>query len=266
MITIKNKEEIDLMRQGGQILAEVLGELAAKVRPGITTKSLDELAEAMIYMNGAMPGFKGFDGYPAALCASVNEEIVHALPSERKLKEGDIIGLDLGVLYPPENCGSCAFSHGCGGQRGLFTDAAITVAVGKISPEAKKIIEAARGALAIATDKIKPGRRLSEISAAIEEYVKKQNFTVIRELVGHGVGYDLHEEPEVPNFANSNFKDVVLKEGITLAIEPMISAGSAKIKKSKDNFGYLTADDSLSAHFEHTIVVTKDGCEVLTKI
>jgi len=266
MIKIKNPNEIELMRQGGKILAEVLAELAKKVKPGITTKELNELAEAMIYMNGAMPGFKGFDGYPAALCTSVKEEIVHALPSERKLKDGDIIGLDLGVLYPPENCGSCALSYGCGGQRGLFTDAAITVAVGKISPEAKKIIEAAKGALAAAVEKVKPGRKLSEVSAAIEDFAQKQGFAVIRELIGHGVGYDLHEEPEIPNFAGSQFKEVVLKEGMTLAIEPMLSAGSAKIKKSKDKYGYLTADDSLSAHYEHTIVVTKNGCEVLTKM
>ena len=170
MIKIKNANEIELMRQGGKILAEVLAEVAKKVKPGATTKSLDELAESLIYMNGARPGFKGFDGYPATLCTSINEEIVHALPSSRKLKDGDIIGLDLGILYPPENCSSCAMIHSCGGaprgealrgQRGLFTDAAITVAVGKASPEAKKIIEAAKGALAIAIDKIKPGRKLS---------------------------------------------------------------------------------------------------------
>ena len=266
MIKIKNETEIDLMRQGGKILASVLFEVTKKIKPGATTKSLDELAERLIFEHGALPGFKGFDNYPAALCTSINEEIVHALPSARKLKDGDIIGLDLGVLWPPENCGSCALSHGCGGQRGLFTDAAITVAVGKISPEAKKIVSAAKGALDIAITKIKPGRKLSEVSAAIEAYVAKQGLAVIRELVGHGVGYELHEEPEIPNFANSQFKDVVLKEGMTLAIEPMISAGSHKIKKSKDKFGYLTEDDSLAAHFEHTVAVTKNGCEVLTKI
>jgi len=264
MIKIKTKDEIELMRQRGKILAEVLAEVAKKVKPGATTQSLNELAETLIYMNGARPGFKGFDNYPAALCTSVNEEIVHALPSGRKLKDGDILGLDLGILYPPENCGSCALAHGCGGQRGLFTDAAITVAVGKVSTEAKKIIEAAKGALAVAVEKVKPGRKLSEVSAAIEDLAQKQGFAVIRELIGHGVGYVLHEEPEIPNFAGSQFKDVVLKEGMTLAIEPMLSAGSAKIKKSKDKYGYLTEDDSLAAHFEHTVVVTKDGCEVLT--
>jgi len=269
MIKIKNETEIDLMRQGGKILASVLFEVAKKVKPGTTTKSLDELAESLIYTQGALPGFKGFDGYPTTLCTSVNEEIVHALPSERKLKDGDIISLDLGVLYPPEQCASCALSRGCGSQRGLYTDAAMTVAVGKVNPEAKKIITVAKGALAVAIDKIKPGRKLSEVSAAIETYVKRQDFSVIRELIGHGVGYELHEDPEIPNFDFTNtqqFKDVVLKEGMTLAIEPMVSAGSYKIKKSKDKFGYLTDDDSLSAHFEHTVVVTEKGGDILTKI
>ncbi len=275
MISIKTKEEIELMRQGGHILASVLFEVAKKIKPGITTKELDELAEDLIYQQGALPGFKGFNDYPAALCTSINEEIVHALPSARKLKHGDIIGLDLGVLWPPENCNSCAMAHSCGGsprgealrgEQGLFTDAAITVAVGKVSPEAKKIISAAKGALDVAIDKIKPGRKLSEVSAAIEAYVAKQGLAVIRELVGHGVGYDLHEDPEIPNFASHYFQDVVLKEGMTLAVEPMVSVGSHKIKKSKDKYGYETEDGSLAAHFEHTVVVTKNGCEVLTKI
>lgn len=269
MIKIKNEIEIELMRQGGKILARVLDELAKKIKPGLTTKELDEMAENLIYQQGALPGFKGFNEYPAALCTSINEEIVHALPSARRLKEGDIIGLDLGVLYPPEHCATCAMSQGCGGQRGLYTDAAITVAVGEVSHEAKKIMEVARAALSVAIDKIKPGRNLSEVSAAIESYVAKQGFSVIRELIGHGVGYELHEDPEIPNFDFSNsrqFKDVVLKVGMTLAIEPMVAAGSAKIKRSKDKFGYLTEDDSLSAHFEHTVVVTEKGSEILTRI
>lgn len=269
MIKIKSLQEIELMRQGGKILAIVLAEVVKKIKPGVTTKELDELAENLIYQQGALPGFKGFNDYPAALCTSINEEIVHALPSSRRLKDGDIIGLDLGVLYPPEHCATCAMSQGCGNQKGLYTDAAITVAVGNESPEAKKVMEVAKGALAVAVDKIKPGRNLSEISAAIETHVKKQGLAVIRELIGHGVGYELHEDPEIPNFdfsGSRQFKDVVLKAGMTLAIEPMVSAGSAKIKKSKDKFGYLTEDDSLSAHFEHTVVVTEKGCEILTKI
>jgi len=266
MIKIKTLNEIEVMRQGGKILAFVLFELAKAVKPGITTKELDELAEKLIYQKGALPGFKGFDGYPSALCTSVNEEIVHALPSKRKLKEGDIIGLDLGVLWPPESCSSCSFVQGCAKQKAMFTDAAQTLAVGKVEPEAKKIIAVARGALDVAVAKIKPGRKLSEISSAIEKYINQQGFSVIRDLMGHGVGYELHEAPEIPNFASQSFKDAVLKEGMTLAIEPMVSAGSHRIKKSKDKYGYETEDKSLSAHFEHTVVVTKKGCEILTRI
>jgi len=266
MIKIKSENEIELMRQGGKILATVLSEVAKAVKPGVTTESLDELAERLIYSQGALPGFKGHDGYPAALCTSVNEEIVHALPSERKLKEGDIIGLDLGVLWPPERCSACPMGGGCGGQQGFYTDAALTVAVGEISPQTARLIETAHGALGVAIDKIKPGRKISDISGAIQKYTEDAGFSVIRELVGHGVGCELHEEPEIPNFISNHFKDAVLKEGMVLAIEPMISAGQSRVKKSKDKFGYETEDKSLAAHFEHTVVVTKEGYEVLTKI
>ncbi len=288
MIKIKNENEIELMRQGGKILASVLSGLIKEVKPGVETKHLDEVAESLIYQHGALPAFKGYDGYPAALCTSINEQIVHGVPSDRKLLKGDIVGLDLGIIWPPrltelesssvrlpENCAHCAMSHNCSssprsealrGQQGMFTDAAITVPVGEVSQEAEKIIKAAKGALRVAIETVKPGQKLSEVSAAIEEYAKDQGFVVIRELVGHGVGYELHEEPEIPNFQADWAKDVVLKEGMTLAIEPMISAGSHKIKKSKDKYSYETADKSLSAHFEHTVVVTKNGCEVLTKI
>ncbi len=273
MIPIKTQQEIEIMRQGGKILASVLSQVAKAAEPDVTTEFLDELAERLIYEQGALPGFKGFDGYPAALCTSVNEEIVHALPSERKLKEGDILGLDLGVLFPPEHCGSCPYSGElalsgakCGGQQGMFTDAAVTVAIGKVSPEASKLIETARGALNAAIEKIKPGQKLSEVSRAIQNHVEKQSFAVIRDLVGHGIGSELHEPPEIPNFASDRFKDFELREGMVLAIEPMISAGNHKIKKSKDKFGYETEDKSLAAHFEHTVAVTKIGAEILTKI
>jgi methionyl aminopeptidase len=265
MIPIKTENEIEIMRQGGKILASVLSQVAQAAKPGVTTQFLDELAERLIYEHGALPGFKGFDGYPAALCTSVNEEIVHALPSERKLKEGDILGLDLGVLWPPERCATCPHSSGCGvGQQGFYTDMALTVPVGKISSQANKLIETARGALNAAIEKIKPGQKLSEVSRAIQNHVEKQGFAVIRDLVGHGVGCELHEAPEIPNFASDRFKDVELKEGMVLAIEPMISAGSHKIKKSKDKFGFKTEDNSLAAHFEHTVAVTKGGAEILT--
>ena len=195
----------------------------------------------------------------------MNEQIVHALPSERKLKEGDIVGLDLGILYPAENCSVCPLSsEKCGGQPGLNTDAAITVRVGQVSDEAALLVKTAEEALRVAVDLVRPGRKISEISSAIQQCAEKRGFSVIRELIGHGVGYDLHEDPEIPNFVGSRFKDVILKEGMTLAIEPMISSGGYKIKKGQDGFAYETADKSLAAHFEHTVAVTKTGGEVLT--
>lgn len=266
MIIIKSKQEIDIMRQGGKILASVLLALEKEVKPGVTTQYLDEFAEKMIYKNGALPAFKGYQGFPNALCASVNEEVVHGLPSERKLAEGDIIGLDLGVIFPPERCSSCSMMGGCGQQRGMYADAAITVAVGRVSPEAEKLIKAAKGALEVAIDLVKPGRKLNDISKAIQKYAEEAGFSVIRDLVGHGVGFDLHEEPTIPNFDFSPKDKIILEEGMTLAFEPMLSAGKPKIKKSSDKFGFRTADKSLSSHFEHTIAVTKDGCEVLTKM
>jgi len=247
-------------------LASVLSSLAKEVKPGVETRHLDEVAESLIYQYGALPAFKGYDGYPTALCASVNEEIVHGVPSDRKLLKGDIIGLDLGIIWPPENCAHCAMNHGCSSQQGMFTDAAITVPVGEVSQAAEKIIATTREALRVAIETVSPGRKLSEVSSAIEKCAKERGFVPIHDLVGHGVGYALHEDPEIPNFKAGWAKETVLKEGMTLAIEPMISAGSYKIKKSKDKYGYLTEDGSLSAHFEHTVVVTKNGCEILTKI
>jgi len=265
MIRIKTSAEIELMRQGGKILGSVLAALEKEAKPGVTTAHLNELAEELILKAGGWPAFKGFQGYPAALCASVNEEIVHALPSERKLKEGDIVGLDLGVLFPAENCSACPFSSKeCGSQPGLNTDAAITVKVGRVSEEAERLVRTAKEALQAAIDLVRPGRKISEISSAIQKRAEKEGFSAIRELIGHGVGYELHEDPDIPNYFDDRFKDVILKEGMTLAIEPMISSGSYKIKKGKDGFVYETADKSLASHFEHTVAVTKDGCEILT--
>ena len=275
MIKIKNDNEIELMRQGGKILASVLFEVAKIARPGVSTAELDEAAENLLFQKGARPAFKGFNGYPASLCASINEQIVHALPSDRKLKEGDIVGLDLGAFFPSERCGVCLMASGCSspqifkknlGEQGMHTDMAITVPVGKVSAEAEKLIKAAEGALKAAIEVIKPGRKLSDVSRAIQKYVEIAGFSVIRDLVGHGIGYELHEEPVVPNFYSYDFKDIILTEGMTLALEPMISAGRHQIKKSRDGHGYETKDKSLTAHFEHTVAVTKNGCEVLTKL
>ncbi len=267
MIKIKTEQEIELMRQGGRILASVLFEVAKAAKPGVTTQSLNDLAEELIFQYGASPAFLGHEGYPATLCTSVNEEIVHALPSKRVLKEGDILSLDLGVLWPPERCGVCPLNaQGCGGQQGLNTDMAITIPIGEIKPQAEKLIKAAEGALKAAINKIKPGRKLSEVSQEIQRFAEKEGFAVIRDLIGHGIGYDLHEEPDIPNYKANWLKEIILKKGMVLALEPMLSCGDWKIKKSKDKYGYLTADKSLAAHFEHTVAVTDSGAEILTKI
>jgi methionyl aminopeptidase len=267
MVSIKTPKEIEIMRQGGEILASVLNALAKETKPGVTTEWLNELAEDLILEKGALPAFKGYQGFPSALCVSINEQIVHGLPSERKIEEGDVVGLDLGVLFPPEHCGGCPFSGGCAGEPGLYTDAAISIGAGKISAESKKLIEATKGALDAAIDLVKPGRKLSEISAAIQKYAQDRGFNVIRELVGHGVGKEIHEDPEIPNFSEGwQGEEIILKEGMTLAIEPMLSAGGYQIKKGKDKSSYETKDGSITAHFERTVVVTKNGCEILTKI
>jgi methionyl aminopeptidase len=266
MITVKTPQEIQIMKEGGWLLGRILQEVAERVKPGITTVQLNKVASDLVFACGAKPAFLGYQGFPAALCTSVNEEVVHGAPSSRKLQKGDIIGLDLGILYPVGKCHSCPMGATCNPEnKPFFTDAALTVPVGKVSDEAAKLIETAKKALNIAIEKIKPGVHLGDIGFAVQKYVEGQGFSVIRDLVGHGVGEKLHEDPEVPNFGRPG-EGVILKEGMTLAIEPMIAAGSYKIKQAKDGFAYETADKSFAAHFEHTIAVTKDGCLVLTKI
>jgi methionyl aminopeptidase len=265
MITIKTSQEIQIMKEGGWLLGKILQEVGQIVKPGITTAQLDKVATDLVFACGAKPAFLGYQGFPAALCTSLNEEVVHGAPSSRKLKEGDIIGLDLGILYPVGKCHSCPMGASCNPEnKPFFTDAALTVPVGKVSPQAKKLIETTKKSLDIAIDKIKPGVHLGDVGAAIQKYAESQGFSVIRNLVGHGVGEKLHEDPEVPNFGQPG-QGPILKEGMTLAIEPMIAAGDYKIRQAKDGFAYETADKSLTAHFEHTVAVTKDGCEVLTK-
>ncbi len=268
MISIKTPQEISIMQQGGKILARILDEVVKAVKPGKATKDLDKLATQLIFDSGAKPAFLGHDNFPAALCVSVNEQIVHGLPSERKLKEGDIIGLDLGILYPVENCQFCPMASGCSSQRnsiqGFYTDMAITVGVGKITPQAAKLIQVSRDVLDKALAKIRPGNHIGDISFFIQQYVEKQGFSVVRNLVGHGIGKDLHEDPEIPNFGLPG-AGPELKPGMVLAIEPMVTAGHFKLKKSTDGFGLETEDKSLASHFEYTVAVTKNGCEVLTK-
>jgi len=254
------------MKEGGRLLARILDEVAARAKPGVTTEYLNKVASDLVFACGAKPAFLGYQDFPAALCTSVNEEVVHGAPGDRKLKEGDIIGLDLGILYPVGQCHSCPMGATCNPlNKPFFTDAALTVSVGKISPAAKKLLATAKKSLDLAIENIKPGVHLGDVSSAVQKYVEGQGFSVIRDLVGHGVGEKLHEDPEVPNFGRAG-EGPVLKEGMTLAIEPMITAGDYKIKQGADGFAYETADKSLAAHFEHTVAVTKDSCKILTEI
>ncbi|MDO8667599.1 MAG: type I methionyl aminopeptidase [bacterium] len=262
MITIKKVDEIELIRQGGKILGQIMKKLISEVKPGVTTGHLEKLADFLIIEAGGRPSFKGFKQsagdrpFPTALCASINNEVVHApaLPS-RELKSGDIITIDVGMEYP--------FSSG---RKGYYTDMAATIAVGKVSREAQKLIKVTKLALAHGIEQVRPGNSLNSLGKAVEQYVKKASgFSVVRDLVGHGVGYELHEDPQIPNYELPYNKKIILKPGMVLAIEPMVNVGDYNIKTGADGLTILTADGSLSAQFEHTVVVTEEGYEILTK-
>lgn len=256
MIIIKTPGEIALMREGGKILAQILEELGKAVKPGIKTIEIDKLAEGLVLKYGAIASFKGFKpkfydgekGYPASVCVSINEEVVHGIPGERVLKEGDVVSLDMGILY-----------------KGLYTDAAITVGVGKISPVAQKLIDVTKKSLELGIGEIKAGNHLGDIGFAVQSYAEQNRFQVVRDLVGHGVGKYIHEDPEIPNYGFRG-QGLELKEGMTLALEPMANIGDWRVKVMPDGWTFVAADKSLSAHFEHTVVVTKNGAEVLTKM
>ncbi len=248
MITIKNPKEIEIMREGGMILAKVLKKVAKHIRVDVTTQELDKLAKELIFRYGGKPSFEGYEGYPAGLCTSVNEEIVHGLPSQRKLKSGDIIGLDLGVLY-----------------KGFYTDAAITVPVGKVSPGVLKLIEVTKKALQIGIEEVMVGNHIGDISAAIGDYAGSQGFGVVRNLVGHGVGKHIHEEPQIPNYGKPG-TGLKLKVGMTLALEPMVNMGGYQAEQAQDGWTFVTKDKSYSAHFEHTVAVTEKGPRILTRL
>jgi methionyl aminopeptidase len=247
MISIKTAEEIEIMKKGGQILSRIIRELSNQAKPGLTTKELDEFTEKFISESGAKPAFKGYQGFPAALCTAINEEIVHAVPSNRELKSGDILSLDLGILY-----------------QGFYSDMAVTLVIGEVEPETRRLIRVTKKALKRAISRTKQGKTIGDISQAVQSYVENQGFSVIRDLCGHGIGKQLHEDPEVPNFGQRH-KGPELKEGMVLAIEPMVVMGKPGIEKTEDGFGYKTIDNSLSAHFEHTVLVTKQGGVVLTE-
>jgi len=248
MISIKTKEEIEIMAEGGKLLAKIMKELEKQVRPGITTKELDKVAEDLILKSGGKCSFKGYEGFPACLCTSINEEIVHAIPSERKIKEGDILSLDIGMRY-----------------KGYHSDMAITVPVGKIDYEVARLIRVTKKALKRGIKKVRPGNTIGDIGNTIQRYVESQGFNVVRDLCGHGIGKELHEEPQILNFGKRK-SGPEIKEGMVLCLEPMVTVGDWKLKKSKDGFGYETKDGSLSCHFEHTIAVTENGAKILTVV
>ncbi len=247
MINIKTPEEIKIMAEGGKRLAEIMKELEKMVKPGITTEELDRAAEALILKSGDKPSFKGYQGFPATLCTSINEEIVHVIPSERKLKEGDIISLDIGMEY-----------------KEFHSDMAVTLPVGKVSPEAQRLIRVTKKALKRGIKKAKVGNTFGDIGNTIQRYVEDQGYNVVRELCGHGIGKEIHEEPKILNYGKRRTGPEI-KEGMVFCIEPMITIGHWKLKKTKDGQGYETEDGSLSCHFEHTLAVTKDGVKILTQ-
>ncbi len=246
MIPLKTENDLIALRRSGAILAEALEKLKSQVVPGIMTLELDQQAEAFITKKGAIPAFKGYKGYPASICASVNEEIVHGIPGRRRLKNGDIISIDVGVNL-----------------NGYFTDAAVTLAVGKITEQLERLIEVTKGALCEGIAKLVKDEHLSDISACIQSFVEKNGFSVVRQFVGHGVGFDLHEEPEIPNFGKPG-EGPMLKPGMVLAIEPMVNLGSGECEILENGWTAVTLDRLASAHFEHTVAITERGPEILT--
>jgi len=246
-IIIKSAEEIALMRQAGRIVAEILEIMSRQVRPGMKTRELNTIAERELARRGARSSFKGYHGYPACVCVSVNDEIVHGIPGERVIREGDIVSLDFGAIY-----------------RGFQGDSALTVGIGDISPLARRLIAATEGALQAGINAAISGARLGDISAAIQGYAEAKGFAVVREYTGHGIGRDMHEDPQVPNFGLPA-TGPVLKKGMALALEPMLNAGGWQTRVDDDHWTVRTADGGLSAHFEHTIVITDAAAEVLTE-
>jgi methionyl aminopeptidase len=246
MIVCRSTAEIDKLRRVNQLVARILAELRLKVAPGVTTEEIDASAEALVRAAGAEPAFKGYHGYPATVCASVNEQVVHGIPSSRQLADGDVLSLDMGAKLD-----------------GFYGDCAVTVAVGRVSPEAATLLRVTQEALFQGIDAVKPGARVSDIGAAVQRHVEAHGFSVVREFVGHGIGTALHEEPQIANYGPGG-RGPRLSEGMVFAIEPMVNTGGAAVKVLSDGWTAVTRDSSLSAHFEHTVVVTGEGCEILT--
>ncbi|MDA8168597.1 MAG: type I methionyl aminopeptidase [Nitrospiraceae bacterium] len=248
MILVKSADEIALMAEAGRIVAETLEELKGEAAPGVSTIELERLAEGLMVKKGGKPAFKGYRGYPASICASVNDQVVHGIPSERKLKDGDILSIDLGVYY-----------------KGYYGDAALTVAVGSASAEALRLMRVTEESLWLGIAQAVEGNRVSDISNAVQRHVEANGFSVVRTFVGHGIGRQLHEEPQVPNFGPPG-KGARLARGMALAIEPMVNAGGWRVNVLDDGWTAVTADRSLSAHYEHTVIVTDGEPKILTKL
>lgn len=250
MVTLKSEREIERMRASGKVVAEVLQALGAEIRPGVATAELDRLAESIIRAHGgARPAFKGYGGFPASICASVNEEVVHGIPSKsRTLEAGDIVGIDVGVLMD-----------------GYHADAARTFAVGPVTEETRRLLSVTQSALEAGIDAARPGARLGDVSAAIQSVAEAAGFSIVRDLVGHGIGQHLHEDPQVPNFGVEG-RGLELEPGLVIAIEPMVNVGGSEVRTLEDAWTIVTIDGSLSAHFEHTVAITENGPDILTRV
>ncbi|MYL65864.1 type I methionyl aminopeptidase [Bacillus hwajinpoensis] len=247
MIICKTPRELDIMREAGRIVALTHQELQKHIKPGVTTKELDTIADRFIRQLGAIPSFKGYNGFTGSICASVNEELVHGIPGDRVLAEGDIISIDIGAKY-----------------NGYHGDSAWTYPVGTISEKDERLLKVTEESLYKGLDEAKAGRRLSDISHAIQAYAEAEGFSIVREYVGHGVGQDLHEDPQIPHYGPPG-KGPRLKQGMVLAVEPMVNMGSRYVRTLSDNWTVVTTDGKNCAHFEHTIAVTEEGYEILTK-
>ena len=247
MIPVKSALELAAMRDAGALLARIADKIRKHIVLGISTDEIDRIAEAAIIKEGALPAFKGYLGFPASVCASINEEVVHGIPSSRRLKEGDILKLDIGINL-----------------NGFFSDYAFTVAIGAVSSKVRRLIEATKKALELGIAQAKPDKHLFDISWAIQSYIEAQGFSVVRDFVGHGIGRKMHEAPEIPNFGQPK-SGPVLKEGMVLAIEPMVNMGGWEVRIAENGWTALTKDHLESAHFEHTVAVTHTGAEILTK-
>ena len=248
MIILKSLPEIEKMRKSNAIVAAILEELRKKIRPGVKSIELDRLSEDLALKKGARPAFKGYRGYPYSLCTSVNSEVVHGMPSERELKEGDIVSLDFGIL-----------------NDGYYGDAAVTVPVGEITPGARKLLKITEEALYRGIAEVKAGNRIGDISAAIQGHVEAAGYSVVRDLVGHGIGKSLHEDPQVPNYGSGG-RGIELKPGMVFAIEPMVNEGTYRVEILRDGWTVVTADGKLSAHFEHSVAITENGPVILSRI